>query len=392
MAKTNHKKTNFDNDICMFVHKHVFNDSRVLKEAISLAAHGWRVSIIGIDLTTEKRTNPEIPNSLNIRVLKSTLLPNQSSYQAKLLRLLVSLPRIILELRRANARVYHGHDFTGLLILALAFIWKRPVVYDSHELFFDRWLKKNINYYLYKVLRPLEKPLAQRAVAVLTVSNPLADRLAQTLDISRPIVLQNAVDLRHAGPPVAFPSGGRKIVAHTGFITVGRHLKELVKALAYLPDNIALVLIGDGPLKTTLLEQARQLGVTERLIVVPTVPVNSVSPTLAQADCAAVMFAPDTLNHHFAAPNKFFEAVAAGVPLVYGNAQEISRLAREYDLGVGCDPTDPHSVAEAILKVLEPEANARYRANVLKARETLNWEIEEKKLIELYRKILEDPK
>ena len=94
------------------------------------------------------------------------------------------------------------------------------------------------------------------------------------------------------------------------------------------------------------------------------------------------------LSYQFAMPNKFFEAVAAGLPLVYGTTQEVSRLAQAYDFGVACDPNDPRSIAAAILKALEPETNAAYRVNAVKAREHLNWEREEQKLVALYQQIL----
>ncbi|NWG15879.1 MAG: glycosyl transferase, partial [Chloroflexi bacterium] len=55
-----------------------------------------------------------------------------------------------------------------------------------------------------------------------------------------------------------------------------------------------------------------------------------------------------------------------------------------------CDPTDPRSIAEAIQTILQPDNLTRYQENALKAREVLNWEAEEKKLVALYRRILED--
>ncbi|NWG18321.1 MAG: glycosyltransferase, partial [Chloroflexi bacterium] len=203
-------------DICMFVHNDVSGDGRVLKEAACLAAAGWRVAVVGVSLGGAPRQTEESVSGFTIfRVTPRLLRRQMPGSWGKLLRLLVAIPAIARQIRRTKARVFHGNDFIGLIMLALAGIRRRPVVYDSHELFFDRWPKGArypLKYPLY-TLRPLEKILARRAAGVLTVSEPIADRLAQTLGIPRPIVLQNAVDLRHAGPPVAFSAGGRKIVA-----------------------------------------------------------------------------------------------------------------------------------------------------------------------------------
>jgi glycosyltransferase involved in cell wall biosynthesis len=381
-------------DICMTVDNDVRADGRVRKEAASLTAQGWRVLVIGIATGDPSPPDEEVlPEGFTVRLVKPRLLRGRlRGKYGKAIRRLVGYWLAARAMRRVTARVYHGHDFSGLLVVFLAGLTRRRFVYDSHELYFDRNAKgsRTPTKLFFRLLRPLEKPLARRAAAVITVSDAIADRLAQTLDIPRPLVLRNAVDLRNAGAPVTFSASGRKAAAHTGGIISGRHLPELVESLAYLPDEVALVLIGGGPLKAALLERAARLGVAERLMIVPPVPVNSVSPTLAQADCAALMFAPDALNYQFALPNKFFEAVAAGLPLVYGTTQEVNRLAQEYGFGVSCDPTDPHSIADAILKVLEPEANARCRENARKAREVLNWETEEQKLLALYRQILED--
>lgn len=378
-------------DVVMLVHTDVRSDGRVRKEAATLAAQGRRVVVVGMSLAGPLPPPVEQMDGFTVvRVAPRLLRRALPGKTGRRLRLLASLVLVPVQLRRLKGRVYHAHDFLELLLVNLAGI-RRPVVYDSHELYFDQKIGSRFALNdLMQLLRPLEKPLARRAAAVITVSEPIADRLAQTLGIPRPIVLQNAVDLRYAGPPVVFSAGGRKIVAHTGALSLGRHLPELVESLAHLPDEIALVLIGGGPLKAALLEQAARLGVGDRLIIVPPVPVNSVSPTLAQADCAALLFAPDSPNYQLALPNKFFEAVAAGVPLVYGTTQEVGRLAREYDLGVSCNPTDPRSIAEAIQTILQPENLARYRENAVKAREILNWEQEEKKLVALYRRILGD--
>jgi glycosyltransferase involved in cell wall biosynthesis len=292
-------------------------------------------------------------------------------------------------MRRTQARVYHGNDFIGLLMVALAGIWRRPVIYDSHELFFDRYPKGLFNYplkYLIWLMRPLEKILARRAAAVMTVSDSLAKVLAETLHVPLPVVVRNAVDLRELTDAVAFARPeGKRFAAHTGTLAEGRHLSQLVEALKYLSEDIGLVLIGDGKLRTPLIEQARSQGVAERLqTLFPVTPFN-IPTTLAQADVAVVLTSPD---YQIALPNKFFEAVAAGVPVIGTELPEVRALIERYDLGVICDPQNPESIAQAISTVLRPEKLARYKANAVQARDELTWEAEERKLISLYKRIL----
>ncbi len=376
-------------DICMFAHNSLTNDGRSFKQAASLAAAGWRVALVGVTIGGEDLPAVETRDGYQIIRVKTRLLAKRlPGTWGKLLRLALAVPRAALQLRRTRARVYQANDFTGLLMVALAGIWRRPVVYDSRELFFDRW-PKGVHYplkYPLYALRPLEGMLARRAAAVITVSQPIAQRMANKLRIPQPALVLNAVDIRQTGTARAiFPADGRRWFVHTGSLFIRRHLMELVAALAHLPPDVALALLGDGPLRPALEGQACALGISDRLLFVPPIPMMDIAPTIAQAGCAAVLPTPHVPNTYFALPNKFFEAVAAGLPLVYSPIPEVERLAREYDLGVVCDPDDPRSIAGAVLKVLEPKTNARFRENALKARETLNWEQEEKKLTALYR-------
>jgi glycosyltransferase involved in cell wall biosynthesis len=308
----------------------------------------------------------------------------------QLLKVLLAWVKVNRILRSVKTRVYHAHDFTGLFQLATAGIWRQPIVYDSHELFFDRPFDDLIGPIRRMVwgMRPIEKRLAKRALGMLTVSNPIADRLTETLGVKRPVVLYNAVDIRTTEPSnIVYETGGRKIVVHSGNIVDTRHLPELVTAIASLPDDIALVLMGDGPLKASLLSQAESLGIAHRVIVVPPIPPRMIAPTLAQADVAAVLTTSTIMNHNYSMGNKFFEAIAAGLPLVMGPNKEASQLVAQYDLGIICNPSDPASIADAIRTLLQPEKQAHYRANAAKAREVLNWEQQERKLVAFYKDI-----
>jgi glycosyltransferase involved in cell wall biosynthesis len=376
----------------MIVHNDVEHDSRVLKEAAGVARHGWRVVVIGMALRSGTPLRMEHPAGFTIVSVKPPFVGYKSSNRLGLLiRLLLSLPMLMFYLRRVNARVYHANDFTGLLQVAMTGIWRRPVIYDSHELFFDRPLPDLPGpiRWLVARMRSLEQLLARRAVAVITVNDMIADRLADTLRIPRPFVVRNAVDLRVNAPCAAvYPKEeGRKLIAHSGRFIAARHLPELVQALCYLPEDTALVLMGEGPLKTQLLALAQQYGVSERLFFVPPVPPESVAATLAQADVGVVLTSTDGLNNRYALPNKFFEAVAAGLPVVTGPNEEIAARVRQFEIGAVCDPNDSHSIAKAIQNVLSPEHYGRFHQNAVRARQILTWENEEKILIQVYEQV-----
>lgn len=383
-------------DICMIVHNDITNDSRVIREATTLTGQGWRVTVVCIVLDDAGLPVTEIVNGYAvIRVSPGWGRGAALKTVGKIIRLLLVIPALVIQVRKTRARVIHAHDFIGLVLAALAGIWRRPVVYDSHEMFFDRWAVDS-KYRLRRVIqwmRPIEKMLAPRAAAVITASYESAQIMQSGMSLGNVVPILNGVDLRRREPAaVTYDTGGRTTIVHSGYLLPGRHLDEMVKSLNYLPDDIALVLMGKGPLSEHLAELAAHLNVQDRFFIVPPVPPMSVANTLTQADAGIVLVASDTLHRDTTVPNKFLEAVAAGLPLVCGRTTALAAAMNRYDLGVICDPSDPAQIAAAVTQVLEPANYARYKANALRAREELNWAVEEKKLIALYQNLLGEPR
>ena len=374
----------------MIVDKDVTHDARVLKEATSLATQGWRVVVIGMSRSgrepaAEQEINGFILNHIIARWFRQSL----GGKSGHLLRTLEGYLKAAVRLRQINARVYHAHDFTGLVIVAMAGIWRRPVVYDSHEIYFERPMR-TVSRLLSVVLRPLERVLARRAIRMIATTEARAQYFVKALGVSLPVIIRNAFDLKaEAGPPTKFALESQFLVAHSGWLMHGRHLLELVQALTYLPENVSLVLVGDGWLHDQLESKARELGVNDRLEIVGEVLPQQMVSTLAQATVAAVLINADSISYRLSLPNKFFEAVAAGLPIIASPIPEVKRMIEKYDIGAFCDPNDPQSIAQAIMSILESGVIERLRANVLHARTELNWQAEEQKLVAMYNEIFD---
>lgn len=379
-----------DVDICMVVDNDVVHDARVRKEAASLAARDWRVVVVGIAVNGPEPPLREIVDGYTIlRVVPRLLRQNLTTKFGRNLRMVMLLVQVAACLRRVNAKVYHAHDFTGLALVALAGIWRRPVVYDSHEIYFERPLPL-LTRYLAPILRPIERLLAKRATRMIVTSESCFQYFVREFGVQEPVIVRNAVDLRKIEPGEAnSATDSTFLVAHSGLLMHGRHLDELVKAFQYLPDDVSLLLAGDGPARAHLEKLADELGVRDRLRLTGKLLPQQMISALRQATIAAVLITSDYTSYRFSLPNKFFEAVAAGLPIIASPIPEVKRLIESYNIGVLCDPTDPRSVAQAIQQALEPDTLARLRANVLHVREDLNWEVEERKLVTLYEEIFE---
>ena len=112
-------------------------------------------------------------------------------------------------------------------------------------------------------------------------------------------------------------------------------------------------------------------------------PPTEVTSFIRGADAAALLYYAVTPNFLNALPNRFFHAVAAGLPQLYPPLTEVSALADRFGLGIQIDPQDPGSIALATRSLIEdPERLAAYREGAAHAREQLSWEREEEEVLD----------
>ena len=125
----------------------------------------------------------------------------------------------------------------------------------------------------------------------------------------------------------------------------------------------------------------------------PPVAPTELDAWVASADVSLMPNQPDTLNEIVSTPNKLFESIAAGVPVVTSDFPERRRIVLDDPLGplgAVCDPTDSESIAKALVSVTNRKARGRrrMRARCLKAaHERWNWQREELELLRLYRSV-----
>jgi glycosyltransferase involved in cell wall biosynthesis len=391
-------------DIVMLVLNDVLHDGRVRREAAALAGVGWRVLVVGTQRSDGTLPDSETLQGFDLLRVRYRRFGTRLWWPWRWIRHGAQAWQLIQTLRHIPTRAYHAHDLPALIVLSLARAGRRgsvALVYDSHELYlFKTPYPSRLVESWHRLARPafmrLERHLIRRTGAVITVCEAIARLLATWYAIPRPEVVWNALEPADESSPAPVDlrqvAGGRRCVVFTGRITNrGRCVTEMVEALVLLPEDVVLVFLGEAQGEEgELVQQAGRLKVRERIIFVPPVQPEQVPAVVRSADAAAVLMRPDSLNMRAALPVKFFEAVAAGLPMVTSNRLTLARLVRRYDLGRTCEPTDPESIAAALREVLEPEQQAYYREQVIAARRVINWQVEAAKLCAVYRRVLHE--
>jgi glycosyltransferase involved in cell wall biosynthesis len=298
------------------------------------------------------------------------------------------------------ADVWHAHDLDTLPAADRARRRRGgALVYDTHEVFLEAGSHARRPRWARRIMAAYERRLARRADLVLTVNDSLADLLAGRWGITRPTVVRNCAPAWTPPQPppdllrqaLALPPGTPLLLYHGGFLP-DRGLPELIAVLAR-PELAAahLVLLGEGPLAPRLRALAAEPAVAGRVHLLAAVPPDELLPWVASADVGVMPNQPRTLNERLSTPNKLFESLAAGLPVVSSDFPERRALILDDPagpLGAVCDPTDPAALAAALagLLGLPPAERAALRARVLAAAHArYTWEQQATILVRAYR-------
>lgn len=294
------------------------------------------------------------------------------------------------------ADIYQAHDLNTLPVAWwLARKHKAKLVYDSHELYLNRNRTKprgRINDFL---LASMEKFLIRRCHAAITVNDTIAKELAVRYRIPTPHVIMNAplsksteaaVESEALRRELGIPQQ-RFLILYCGGITFNRGLEKVIQSMALLPD-CHLVFMGYGTAEYTesLLRIAEEHGVHERFDFFGPVPSDMVTTYASCADLGIAPIENVCLSYYYCSPNKVFEYLNAGLPVVASDFPEMRRVIEEFSVGGVFDPENPSDIARAIKDIKEnPEAARQMRANTVNAAGKFHWGNEAEKLLNIYK-------
>ena len=299
--------------------------------------------------------------------------------------------------QRESFDVFHAHDLNTLIGAYLgARSQHARLVYDSHELYLERNRFQPYTVFGKWLRRKVEGFLVQRADRTITVNESIAEKLEKTYCIQRPVVLMNTPNLNGGNPILSEETAIRKtldigdrrqILLYSGAITFNRGLENVIKALAFLPE-IHFVIMGYGSdvYKEKLMDAAIEKGVSDRFSFFGPVPSDQVIHYAAGADIGIAPIENVCLSYYYCSPNKLFEYLLAGLPVITSNFPELSRIITDYQLGDTFDPGRPEDIARAVSTVMATPDKWRHSPEVTRSITSVySWENQSKKLIDLYR-------
>ncbi|TMC14664.1 MAG: glycosyltransferase family 4 protein [Chloroflexi bacterium] len=183
-----------------------------------------------------------------------------------------------------------------------------------------------------------------------------------------------------------------RIALYQGNLQPNRGLEKLIRAAAFLEPDIMIVLMGKnvGSTQAQLEALMASEGVTDRVRILPPVPYAELLDWTASADVGLnVASSGYSLNVRYFLPNKLFEYLMAGLPVLTSPLEAMVDVVQTYDVGQVFPSLEPASIGETINRILaDPIELARQRSNALAAaKNELYWEKESLRLIQLYQEI-----
>lgn len=292
---------------------------------------------------------------------------------------------------RQRADIYHFHDPELIPVGLLLKPWGGKVIYDVHEdlprqVMSKYWIPPWLRGVVSKVAELIEASAAGILDAIVAATPAIADRFPHT----KTVVVQNFPIVSELQAPQKTPYRERPLyLAYLGGITAVRGALEMVRALEHLPSGLQVKLVMAGEFSpSSLYEEVRQLPAWERVEFLGWQDRQQLPNLLDKARVGLVLFHPAP-NHIEAQPNKLFEYLAAGIPVVASDFPLWRQIVKKAGCGLLVDPLDPGAIARAVSWLLEhpveaEEMGRRGREDVLGK---YNWEREAEKLLELYWKL-----
>lgn len=266
-----------------------------------------------------------------------------------------------------------------------------PLVYDTHEIFTEvpELAGKNFKQ---GVWRRIERWIFPKLKNVFTVNQSISDWYYDKYKV-RPIVVRNMPrkiapeNLSFTRRELKLPENKKIIILQGAGINIDRGSEELVQAMKYL-DDVILLIVGSGDVIPKLKDMIQQENLREKVIITGKVPHEQLRKYTSVADLGVTLDKPTNINYKFSLPNKVFDYIQAGIPVLCSDLPEVARIVREYKVGVVAGSFDPQILAKTISSALSSREYPKWKENTKSAREELCWETDEDKLVTVYSQFL----
>lgn len=413
--------------VCMLCSDHPALDARVFyKEARSLQKAGYDVTLLAplndegflFDAGGNKIAASEI-TLYNVRIIgfsqekrgiSKTLVVSKLIRLASLMGLRIGA-EICTELigkgTSLRADVYHCHEifslYAGIQIKRrLEKEGRKPkLIYDVHEYtpgIFPRYSGINKLYDMLskKVVVHFEKEALKHVDYAITVNEAISEYLLnQNRFVNTEVIYNCSVFPRLQEPERRVEHKDKVLICHEGTLSFSRGLKRMIEVMKVLKEaygnKVELIVIGAVPQEERkyLDAKLKEYNLHDTIRCAGWLPYEKVGEAISQADIGIIFFEP-TENNIFGTPNKLFNYMRYGLPVISVNLPETGRIISKTQSGLIVKEPSTESLSKALSALIDDEAKRRRLGeNARKAAyNQYGWEQMEKRLLRVYEELL----
>jgi glycosyltransferase involved in cell wall biosynthesis len=362
-------------------------DVRVHKEAKALVEHGYDVEIIAWD---RKREYPKKQAFGDIKVARFQRISEYGSFLSTSVNLFLYNLYVFFILLRKEFDIVHCNDFDTLMSgIVAAKVKNKKVVYDAHEVYPEAVAAATPSF-IVRLLKRIDAYLTRRADAVLCVSEYQAKLFRESSPDNVEVVMNCFEIIRVDSEKVMGirkkfnPDEKKMIVLYIGAFHPQRMLGELTDLFLDIKNDFILVIGGFGTLEEKIRSSvSRNIHFLGKVELADTIAYNHA------ADILVAIYDPKNRNNRITLPNKLFEAMAAGKPIIVSRGSHTGEIVTREKCGIAVE----YGNKEEMLGVLERLKNDKdfyeslSRNGLEAARDRYNWSIMKSRLLNIYRNL-----
>lgn len=357
-------------------------DQRVLKQVDVLKEMGCNITVV-----CRRRTGMKI-NIPGLKTFRMRFVVNHGP----LFYLFYNL-RLLFYLAFHRFDMYIANDLDTLLPnFIVSKLRRKPLVYDAHEYFTGQFGLEE-HRFAYSVWKRIERWIIPGLKYMITVNNSIACLYNEEYGVS-PVVVRNmawsagtitAVERKDLG----IDPGVLLVVIQGTGLNQGRGLPELIEALKITP-GVHLLVIGSGDAISEIRKRIDENDLAGHVTILPNMPWPEMIRFTKTCDAGISLDKPVSINQRLSLPNKLFDYISSGIPVIASALPEISAIIERYGCGMTVDEVSPSAVAEALIKLRDNrDLLALLKKNAGTASGELTWEREREKEAALFRKAIQ---
>lgn len=357
-------------------------DSRVQKEARALVEDGYEVSFFGWD---RSRNHPS--SHINASGINGTIIGIKSTFGGGFKRNLIPLIRfnlcifLYLIRNRKSFDVIHACDFDTALAAAIAaLVIDKPLVYDIFDYYVDSF---SVPYRLKKTIEYIDHWVMEKSKILIVCTEKRREQI-QYSNQDKVIVIHNSPPMVDFNSKQFDPESSVLKLVYVGVFQEGRLLREL---LAEVKRNTRLELdiAGFGQLESVVKSYSLR---DDRIRYHGQVPYDQALKLESHSDVMLALYDPNIPNHRYAAPNKFYEALMLGKPLITTKGIGIDQIVEREGFGVSIDYTQ-EGLREGICRITKLINQGYIDTDGMKKYYIANysWEEMKRRLRDIYEKL-----